>query len=81
MLPFVSGGDIATLGQWPWIVSLSYLGRPFCSGTLIAEDWVVTAGHCVAMLVSVIDIYVFVWSTIIAKFILLQCFLIQESVI
>ncbi|VDH97866.1 corin [Mytilus galloprovincialis] len=49
MLPFVSGGDIATLGQWPWIVSLSYLGRPFCSGTLISEDWVVTAGHCVAI--------------------------------
>ncbi|CAC5374354.1 unnamed protein product [Mytilus coruscus] len=49
MLPFVSGGDIATLGQWPWIVSLSYLGRSFCSGTLISEDWVVTAGHCVAI--------------------------------
>lgn len=59
MLPFISGGDIATLGQWPWIVSLSYLGRPFCSGTLISEDWVVTAGHCVAMLVSVINNYVF----------------------
>ncbi|XP_052077253.1 atrial natriuretic peptide-converting enzyme-like [Mytilus californianus] len=49
MLPFVAGGDIATLGQWPWIVSLSYLGRSFCSGTLISEDWVVTAGHCVAI--------------------------------
>ncbi|XP_063413462.1 atrial natriuretic peptide-converting enzyme-like [Mytilus trossulus] len=49
MLPFVSGGDIATLGQWPWIVSLSYLGRPFCSGTLISKDWVVTAGHCVSI--------------------------------
>lgn len=49
MKAYVAGGDISTVGQWPWVVSLSYLGRPFCSGTLISNEWVVTAGHCVAM--------------------------------
>jgi secreted trypsin-like serine protease len=49
MTAYVAGGDISTVGQWPWVVSLSYLGKPFCSGTLISNEWVVTAGHCVAM--------------------------------
>ncbi|HJO83839.1 MAG: trypsin-like serine protease [SAR202 cluster bacterium] len=46
------GGQAAAPGEWPWQVALvvnntsPFAGR-FCGGSLIAADWVVTAGHCV----------------------------------
>uniref|UniRef100_W5MTN6 Transmembrane serine protease 15 n=1 Tax=Lepisosteus oculatus TaxID=7918 RepID=W5MTN6_LEPOC len=43
----VVGGNNSEEGAWPWIVSLHFRGRHICGGTLISEDWVVTAGHCV----------------------------------
>ncbi|XP_061164327.1 atrial natriuretic peptide-converting enzyme-like [Saccostrea echinata] len=48
-VPFISGGDLSTRGRWPWVVSLSYLGKPICSGVLINPLWVLTAGHCMAV--------------------------------
>ena len=48
---YIAGGQLSTLGKWPWVVSLSYLGQPFCAGAIISERWIVTAGHCVAMYV------------------------------
>lgn len=49
LVPFISGGDLVTRGRWPWVVSLSYLGKPICSGVLISPRWVLTAGHCMAV--------------------------------
>lgn len=49
LVPFISGGDLVTRGHWPWVVSLSYLGKPICSGVLISPRWVLTAGHCMAV--------------------------------
>jgi len=46
----IVGGDEATPGSWPWQVMLRkrYWGGDyqFCGGTLISDQWVVTAAHC-----------------------------------
>ncbi|XP_032086810.1 chymotrypsinogen B [Thamnophis elegans] len=51
--PSISGyarivnGEDAVPGSWPWQVSLQdNTGFHFCGGSLINENWVVTAAHC-----------------------------------
>ncbi|KAM9513273.1 LOW QUALITY PROTEIN: chymotrypsin-like protease CTRL-1 [Salvelinus alpinus] len=50
--PQVSGlkivnGQNAVSGSWPWQVSLQDAsGFHFCGGSLISQNWVVTAAHC-----------------------------------
>ncbi|XP_009677790.1 transmembrane protease serine 2 isoform X2 [Struthio camelus] len=43
----IVGGSIASLGQWPWQVSLHVQGVHICGGSIIAPGWIVTAAHCV----------------------------------
>lgn len=48
----IIGGQNANQGQFPWVVDLHYNYQIFdighlCGGTLIAPQWVLTAGHCV----------------------------------
>ena len=48
-------GDKADYGEAPWAVLLSYhwwnfaptIEMTYCSGTLIAFDWVLTSAHCI----------------------------------
>ncbi|NWQ62820.1 CTR2 protein, partial [Neopipo cinnamomea] len=43
----IINGEPAVPGSWPWQVSLRrYGGFHFCGGSLISENWVVTAAHC-----------------------------------
>ncbi|XP_043935033.1 chymotrypsinogen A-like [Protopterus annectens] len=51
--PVISGyarivnGEEAVSGSWPWQVSLqTQSGWHFCGGSLISDQWVVTAAHC-----------------------------------
>ncbi|XP_054856742.1 chymotrypsinogen B-like [Eublepharis macularius] len=51
--PVISGytrivnGEEAVPGSWPWQVSLQEKsGWHFCGGSLVSENWVVTAAHC-----------------------------------
>uniref|UniRef100_A0A8C0A3R2 Peptidase S1 domain-containing protein n=1 Tax=Bos mutus grunniens TaxID=30521 RepID=A0A8C0A3R2_BOSMU len=48
----VVNGEDAVPYSWPWQVSLQYekdgAFHHTCGGSLIAPDWVVTAGHCIS---------------------------------
>ncbi|XP_033909454.3 ovochymase-2-like isoform X1 [Acipenser ruthenus] len=43
----IVGGQESTYGSHPWQVSLKQKGRHICGGTIISENWVITAAHCI----------------------------------
>lgn len=45
----IVGGEEAKPGSWPWMVSIQRKDLPDlnnCGGTVINDQWVMTAGHC-----------------------------------
>jgi len=47
--PRIVGGEESQEGRWPWQVAIffsSHGGRQGCGGTLIHQQWVITAAHC-----------------------------------
>ncbi|XP_028650841.1 serine protease 56 [Erpetoichthys calabaricus] len=42
----IVGGSPATLGSWPWLVSLQLDKTLMCGGVLVDSSWVLTAAHC-----------------------------------
>ncbi|XP_051006329.1 enteropeptidase [Acomys russatus] len=49
--PKIIGGSDAQAGAWPWAVALyyreSYTEKLFCGASLLSNDWLVSAAHCV----------------------------------
>lgn len=50
----LKGGKPATKNDYPWAALLTFNYAPsyipFCSGALVAEDWILTAAHCAKLL-------------------------------
>ena len=53
--PRVVGGHDAAPGSFGAVADVSLFGSNICSGTLIAPDWVMTAGHCTSVSGSLSD--------------------------
>ncbi|KAB0805675.1 hypothetical protein PPYR_02645 [Photinus pyralis] len=43
----IIGGTNAPDNQYPYMVSISYLGEHNCGGSVVDHEWIVTAAHCV----------------------------------
>ncbi|KAG8236057.1 hypothetical protein J437_LFUL011980 [Ladona fulva] len=43
---FITGGDIAKRGQFPWTVFINIDNNYICGGALISSRWVLTAAEC-----------------------------------
>ncbi|UJR27992.1 hypothetical protein I4U23_009250 [Adineta vaga] len=44
----IVGGKVSTRGDWPWQISMQRNGNHICGGSLINDQWIVTAAHCVS---------------------------------
>ncbi|XP_062992929.1 serine protease 27-like [Elgaria multicarinata webbii] len=42
----IVGGKDSQEGEWPWQVSIKMNGEHHCGGSLITDQWIVTASHC-----------------------------------
>uniref|UniRef100_A0A1B0GLS4 Peptidase S1 domain-containing protein n=1 Tax=Lutzomyia longipalpis TaxID=7200 RepID=A0A1B0GLS4_LUTLO len=49
--PRVVGGEEAKPHEFPYMISLQWLDNPeqkhFCGGSILNENWILTAGHCI----------------------------------
>jgi len=42
----IVGGEVATPHEFPWQVGMFIDGAYFCGGSIISDEWVLTAAHC-----------------------------------
>ncbi|XP_069688740.1 brachyurin-like isoform X1 [Periplaneta americana] len=43
----ITNGQTASRGQFPWQAGLTIDFSGFCGGSIISNDWLLTAGHCI----------------------------------
>nr|XP_020666243.1 serine protease 27-like isoform X1 [Pogona vitticeps] len=42
----IVGGKDSQEGEWPWQVSIKLNGEHHCGGSLVTDQWIITASHC-----------------------------------
>ncbi|KAK3509232.1 hypothetical protein QTP70_025598, partial [Hemibagrus guttatus] len=42
----IIGGSVASSGKWPWQASLHFKGSHVCGGSVVSQDFIVSAAHC-----------------------------------
>ena len=45
LLKIIEGTE-TQIQEFPWMTSLQFKGSHFCGASLISQDWVLTAAHC-----------------------------------
>jgi len=48
----IVGGSPATRGEFPWMVEIRVGAGHYCGGSIINNNWIVTAGHCSELAIS-----------------------------
>ena len=59
----IVGGHASGDAAWPWQVALFLDGSQVCGGSLISEDWVLTACHCFTGMKSALKLFAHVTFT------------------
>ncbi|CAF0960735.1 unnamed protein product [Rotaria sordida] len=47
LTPKIVNGTESIKGDWPWLISMQRRGSHICGGSLINDEWIITAAHCV----------------------------------
>ncbi|XP_032092137.1 serine protease 27-like [Thamnophis elegans] len=46
----IVGGTDSRDGEWPWQVSIKLNGHHHCGGSLVTNQWIITASHCFSLI-------------------------------
>ncbi|XP_016922705.2 trypsin-3-like isoform X2 [Apis cerana] len=49
----IIGGHNASINDYPYQVSIHYMGKHHCGGSIISENWLLTAAHCIYGLIPI----------------------------